>query len=83
MFRNMLIDMKLRVDSQGNKRDMKSLRHSYIMFRLINGVSISDLWSQTGTSTRMIEKHYGSHLKSIMRSKEINKMTVKFSELDL
>lgn len=82
-FRNMLMDLNLRFDSQSNKRDMKAMRHSYAVWRLLQGVSIYDLHVQMGTSVLMIEKHYGSHLKSIMRSKEINKMTVKFSELDL
>ena len=49
-------------DSQGQKRTIYSLRHSYATFRLIEGVNQYLLAQNMGTSVEMIERFYG-HVK--------------------
>jgi len=53
------------------RRDFVSLRHTYISFRLLNGVPVFEVAMNTRTSVDMIERHYNK-LKPVM-SKTINK----------
>ena len=46
-------------DSQGNKRSIYSLRHTYATLRLENGTNVYWLKQNMGTSVTMIERHYG------------------------
>ena len=52
------------------RRDFVSLRHTYISFRLLNGVPVFEVAMNTRTSVDMIERHYNK-LKPVM-SKTIN-----------
>ncbi|NBX66828.1 MAG: hypothetical protein EBQ96_07525 [Proteobacteria bacterium] len=53
-----------------------SLRHTYITFRLLSGVSPFMLAENTGTSIRMIEVHY-AHIKSEHLRRELTKDMVR------
>ena len=46
-------------DTNGNKRSIYSLRHTYATLRLENGTNVYWLKQNMGTSVTMIERHYG------------------------
>jgi integrase len=52
-------------------RTLYSLRHTYITWQLLTGVSMEVLAKQCGTSIAMIEQHY-SHVTPKMYSKELS-----------
>ena len=58
-FPKMLEEAGLLYDSQGRKRSVYSLRHTYATFRLENGANVYWLRQNMGTSIQMIERHYG------------------------
>jgi integrase len=58
-FPKMLGEAGLLCDSQGRKRSIYSLRHTYATFRLENGTNVYWLRQNMGTSVQMIERHYG------------------------
>jgi len=58
-FPKMLAEAGLLYDSQGRKRSVYSLRHTYATFRLENGTNVYWLKQNMGTSVQMIERHYG------------------------
>jgi integrase len=58
-FPKMLGEAGLLCDSQGRKRSIYSLRHTYATFRLENGTNVYWLKQNMGTSVQMIERHYG------------------------
>lgn len=60
-FKRCLKSCELLKDSQGKVRTLYSLRHSYITWGLLDGISIHLLAKQCGTSVAMIERHY-SHV---------------------
>lgn len=60
-FKKCLEDCGLLEDNRKNIRTLYSLRHSYITWGLLEGISIHLLAEQCGTSIQMIEKHY-SHV---------------------
>lgn len=45
-------------DSNGGKMTLYSLRHTYITYRLQEGVGVYDIATNCGTSVAMIEKYY-------------------------
>ncbi len=53
---------------------MKSLRHSYAVYRLLADVDVFSLAVQMGTSAKIIQSNYARHLIARMRSQEITKM---------
>ena len=59
-------------DSHGNKRTIYSLRHTYATFRLQEGVHQFILAKNMGTSTAMLEKHYG-HTSNVASAAELTK----------
>lgn len=70
---NRILDSEgLKVDSQGNRRTLYSLRHSYISFRLLEGADIYQIAKNCRTSVEMIEKHYAVHLKNNLDAAAIN-----------
>jgi len=73
----LLNEAKLRYAEDGARRDFKSFRHSYIVFRLLEGVDVYILAKNCGTSVKIIEAHYGKHLTPRMKSEELTKLTVK------
>lgn len=59
-------------DSHGQKRTIYSLRHTYATFRLQEGVHQFILAKNMGTSTAMLEKHYG-HTSNVASAAELTK----------
>jgi integrase len=72
----LLKEAGLRYDSDNQRRDLKSLRHTFIMFRLLEGVDVFLLATNCGTSVKIISQHYGKHLTARMKSDELVKLTV-------
>ena len=59
-------------DSEGNRRTLYSLRHTYATFRLQEGVHQFILAKNMGTSTAMLEKFYG-HTSNVASAAELTK----------
>ncbi len=72
-FESLLNEYDLLHDSKGDKRTIYSLRHTYATYRINEGVSITDLSNNMGTSVKMIEQHY-YHALNARRAEEITKM---------
>jgi integrase len=64
MFRELLIRISLRHTAHRppRKRDLMSLRHTYICHRLLAGASVYDIAANCRTSVTMIEEHYARWL---------------------
>jgi integrase len=58
VFRTLMRDSGLALDTAGRNRTLYSLRHTYATFALEAGVDIHTLARQMGTSIAMIERHY-------------------------
>jgi len=71
-FNQILDQLKLKFDREGNRRTLYSLRHSYICFRLLEGADIYQIAKNCRTSVEMIEKHYAVHLKNSLDAAAIN-----------
>lgn len=71
-FNRILDQLGLKLDRQGNRRTLYSLRHSYISFRLLEGADIYQIAKNCRTSVEMIEKHYAVHLKNSIDAGAIN-----------
>ena len=63
---------KLETDQNGERRTIYSLRHTYATFRIQEGVHQFILAKNMGTSTAMLEKHYG-HTSNIASAAELTK----------
>lgn len=62
----------LRYDQAGRKKDSVSLRHTYIMYRLLYGkLDPFTIARICGNSVKTIENHYSAHLRPYMKKKEI------------
>jgi hypothetical protein len=72
LFNAILQELGLKVDRDGNRRTLYSLRHSYICFRLLEGADIYQVAKNCRTSVEMIEKHYAVHLKNTLDAAAIN-----------
>ncbi len=67
-FNSLLNESVLKRVKQGNdwlRRDSVSLRHTYIVFQLQNGISDFIIGKNVGTSGKMIYENYSKHLKTI------------------
>ena len=71
-FESLLKAAGVETDSHGNKRTIYSLRHTYATFRLQEGVHQFILAKNMGTSTAMLEKHYG-HTSNVASAAELTK----------
>ncbi len=78
-FNRILEEQDLKVDREGNRRTLYSLRHSYISFRLLEGADIYQIAKNCRTSVEMIEKHYAVHLKNSLDAAAINVRKKPFS----
>lgn len=58
VFRRLLTDCALLLDSYGAVRTLYSLRHTYATAELLAGTDIHTLARQMGTSVVMLERHY-------------------------
>lgn len=72
LFNNVLRELKLKNDRDGNRRTAYSLRHTYICLRLMEGADIYQIAKNCRTSVEMIEKHYAVHLKHTLDAAAIN-----------
>jgi integrase len=76
-FVDLLNEANLRYTEDGQRRDFKSFRHSYIVFRLIDGVDVFLLAKNCGTSVKVIESNYGKHLTPRMKSDELTRLNIQ------
>jgi len=74
LFKDILNDLDLKVDREGNPRTTYSLRHTYICLRLMEGADIYQIAKNCRTSVEMIEKYYASHIKDRLDTSAINVM---------
>lgn len=78
MFREILERTNLRftIHRPPRRRDLMSLRHTYICYRLQNNVPVFDIAVNCRTSVEMIQNHYARWLEP-SRSKSINMTAAK------
>ena len=74
LFKDILNDLDLKTDREGNPRTSYSLRHTYICLRLMEGADIYQIAKNCRTSVEMIEKYYASHIKDRLDTAAINVM---------
>jgi integrase len=72
LFNNILGELALKKDRDGNRRTAYSLRHTYICLRLMEGADIYQVAKNCRTSVEMIEKHYAVHIKNTLNAAAIN-----------
>ena len=72
LFNEILDELKLKLDREGNRRTAYSLRHTYICMRLMEGADIYAIAKNCRTSVEMIEKFYASHIKNTLDAAAIN-----------
>lgn len=72
IFNNILDELNLKHDREGNVRTAYSLRHTYICMRLMEGADIYQIAKNCRTSVEMIEKYYASHIKNTLDTAAIN-----------
>lgn len=72
LFKDILTELKMREDREGNPRTAYSLRHTYISMRLMEGADIYQIAKNCRTSVEMIEKYYASHIKDQLDAAAIN-----------
>ena len=71
-FNEILGELDLKFDRDGNRRTAYSLRHTYICKRLMEGADIYQVAKNCRTSVEMIEKFYASHIKNVLDAGAIN-----------
>ena len=67
-----LEELNLKHDRDGNVRTAYSLRHTYICLRLMEGADIYQIAKNCRTSVEMIEQFYAAHLKNTLDAAAIN-----------
>lgn len=72
LFKDILNELDLKHDREGNPRTAYSLRHTYISMRLMEGADIYQIAKNCRTSVEMIEKYYASHIKDRLDAAAIN-----------
>lgn len=70
VFKKFLIHCNLLKDNNGNIRTLYSLRHTYAVFRLYQGVDIYLLAKNMRTSVEMIQKFYGK-IDVVVKAREL------------
>ena len=73
-FASLLKSAGVEKDSHGNRRTIYSLQHTHADFRLQEGVHQYIPAQNMGTSTAMLEKHYG-HTSNVVNAVELTKRT--------
>lgn len=77
LLNNVLEELDMKVDRDGQRRTAYSLRHTYICMRLLDGADIYQIAKNCRTSVEMIEKYYASHLKNTIDASAINVRRVR------
>jgi integrase len=72
LFNDLLSELDLKKDREGQARTFYSLRHTYICFRLMEGADIYQIAKNCRTSVEMIENFYASHIKNTLDASAIN-----------
>ncbi len=72
LFNDILRELGLKTDREGQARTFYSLRHTYICFRLMEGADIYQIAKNCRTSVEMIENFYASHIKNTLDAAAIN-----------
>ena len=72
LFNDILDELGLKFDRDGQRRTAYSLRHTYISMRLMEGADIYQIAKNCRTSVEMIEKFYASHIKDMLDATAIN-----------
>lgn len=72
LFNDILKELGLKTDREGQFRTFYSLRHTYICFRLMEGADIYQIAKNCRTSVEMIETYYASHIKNTLDAAAIN-----------
>lgn len=72
LLNNVLDELEMKFDRDGQRRSAYSLRHTYICMRLLDGADIYQIAKNCRTSVEMIEKYYASHLKNTLDASAIN-----------
>lgn len=76
-FKNILNELDLKTDREGNERTIYSIRHTYICTRLSEGANIYELAKNCRTSVEMIQKFYAPHIQNVLDASAINVVRVK------
>jgi len=77
LLNDILEELGLKFDREGQVRTAYSLRHTYICLRLMQGADIYQIAKNCRTSVEMIEKFYASHIKDIIDASAVNVMKPK------
>jgi integrase len=77
LFNDILDELSLKTDRDGQSRTAYSLRHTYICMRLMQGADIYQIAKNCRTSVEMIETYYASHIKNTLDASAINVMKPK------
>ena len=72
LFNQILEELELKFDREGNRRTAYSLRHTYISLRLSHGADIYQIANNCRTSVEMIEKYYARHIVNRLDTRDIN-----------
>jgi integrase len=72
VFNNILGELELKFDREGQRRTFYSLRHTYICLRLMEGADVYQIAKNCRTSVKMIEEFYASHIKNMVDASVIN-----------
>jgi integrase len=72
LFNNILDELKLKFDREGQRRTFYSLRHTYICMRLMEGADVYQIAKNCRTSVKMIEDFYASHIKNMVDASVVN-----------
>jgi site-specific recombinase XerD len=75
-FRDLLIELGLRVDGSGSDRTLYSLRHYYATCQRMKGIGYEVLKNQMGTSISMLEQHYDHVTSSDEAARLVGKRSV-------
>jgi integrase len=82
LLNQILDELELKFDREGQRRTAYSLRHTYICFRLLEGADIYQIAKNCRTSVEMIEKFYASHIKNMLDAAAINVMRPRLRKSD-
>ena len=80
LLNQILGELNLKTDREGQVRSAYSLRHTYICLRLMEGADIYQIAKNCRTSVEMIEKFYASHIKDMIDAAAVNVMKKKPKE---
>lgn len=72
LFNNILGELDLKFDRDGQRRTFYSLRHTYICLRLMEGADVYQIAKNCRTSVKMIEDFYASHIKNTVDASIVN-----------